>query len=189
MSVATFKSRNLRDLHTCKCDGRKFWFVLQKMRLKELRYYVLSFCLTCMKHIGMKFRAGALQIYRTKSQWCKLEMQTGSEMVWEVRVECEEQMKGALPSLPPSKQESRAACSHTTAQSTAVFPEAEQNHMVDLALWNFWAPSKQSRQNWAANEIRTFTTKEKTGIWPVCLLGCVSAAPLRYQRSYKIYYT
>lgn len=61
-----------------------------------------------------------------------------------LKVECKKQIKGALPSLPPSKQVSRLL-SYYSPQP--VFPEVEQNHMVDLALWNFWASSKQSRQN------------------------------------------
>lgn len=49
-----------------------------------------------------------------------------------LQVECEEQMKGALPSLSPSKQERPPALKYYSPRP--VFPEAEQNHMVYLDL-------------------------------------------------------
>ena len=65
-------------------------------------------------------------------------MKTGSEMVWEVY---------SAPSGMWGADEGRAAllASIKTERRKLsyygpwlVFPEAEQNHMVDLAPWNFW---------------------------------------------------
>lgn len=99
--------------------------------------------------------------------WWDPEMKTGQEMVKGglllQTVECEEEMKGALPSLPPSKQDKWAAFSHTTT-------EAEQNHMVALALCVYpleflgflWAIETKPSSFWN----RTFTTKkERTDSW------------------------
>ena len=66
-------------------------------------------------------------------------MKTGSEMVWEVYSDWSG-MWGADEggaALAASIETERRELSNYGPWP--VFPEAEQDHMVDLAPWNFWA--------------------------------------------------
>lgn len=176
MSLAAFKPRNTQDFLLC-VNVANF---LNLKRLKHQRdtsgCYFLSFCSTYQHEIeGSSVPdlqdphthrvektnlSGENWRWRLEVRWC--------ERFTLLQVECEEQMKGELPSSPPSKQ--RGESSHTTVHGRCFLKPSRTTWWI----WPrgisgpFW---KWSRPNSAANE-------------KACLLGCVSAATLHYQRSH-----
>ncbi len=156
------------------------------MRLKRVKIPTKGIRILCFKlfvwlvkkHTSMKFKAHART--ENKSQWWRLEVRWCERLIL-LKVECEEQMKGALPSLPPSKQERRAACSHTTVHGQCFLKPRRTTWWIwPCGISGLPRKSRDKTEQLMKSGLSQLSKKHRH---MARLLGCASAAPLYYQRS------